>query len=72
MSDTTYETFQHYGTAAARAAFVPNPAAGIAPIYTWYETDTGNVYVYDSSWHLIGGGSVVSNVPFHPFLVMGA
>lgn len=70
MSDTTYEVFQHYGTAAQRAAFVPNPAAGIKPIYIWYETDTGNTYLYDTAWHLVSGG-VTSLLPFHPFLVMG-
>lgn len=60
MSDTVYSTFQHYGTNAERLAFVPNPSAGIQPVYIWYETDTGNVYLYDSSWHLIGGAVVVS------------
>lgn len=57
MSDTTYETFQHYGTNAARLAFTPNPAAGITPIYIWYETDTNNVYVYTTAWHLVSGSS---------------
>lgn len=71
MSDTTYQTFQHYGTNAERLAFVPNPAAGIQPIYIWYETDTGDSYVYDSSWHALGGSSVAS-VILHPFLLMGA
>jgi len=70
MSDTVYSTFQHYGTAAQRAVFVPNPAAGIQPIYIWYETDTGNTYLYDSSWHLLGSGAAIIST-FHPFLVMG-
>lgn len=70
MSDTVYSTFQHYGTAAQRAAFTPSPAAGIQPIYIWYETDTGNVYLYDTSWHLISSSAVVTTT-FHPFLVMG-
>ena len=70
MSDTTYEVFQHYGTAAQRAVFTPNPAAGIKPIYLWYETDTGNLYLFDTNFHLISGG-VTSLLPFHPFLVMG-
>jgi hypothetical protein len=70
MSDTTYQTFQHYGTAAQRAAFVPNPAAGIQPIYIWYETDTGDTYLYDTAWHLISSsGAAVTT--FHPFLTMG-
>lgn len=55
MSDTTYEVFQHYGTNAQRLAFTPNPAAGIKPIYIWYETDTNNVYVYTTGWHIIAG-----------------
>lgn len=70
MSDTTYQTFQHYGTAAQRAAFVPNPAAGIQPIYIWYETDTGNTYLYDTAWHLLSSGSSTITT-FHPFLTMG-
>lgn len=70
MSDTVYSTFQHYGTAAQRAAFVPNPAAGIQPIYIWYETDTGDTYIFDTTWHLVSGSSVVTTT-FHPFLVMG-
>jgi hypothetical protein len=76
MSDTTYNLFQHYGTAAERAAFVPDPAAGIQPLYAWYETDTGDLYIYYTSWVLVstggssptrtivcqvdGGGSVIS------------
>lgn len=59
MSDTTLNKFFQYGTAAARAAFTPSPAAGIAPIYIWYETDTDNFYVYTTAWHgpYTGGGS---------------
>lgn len=70
MSDTTYSTFQHYGTAAQRAAFVPAPAAGIQPVYIWYETDTGLVYLYHTAWVLIGG-TASAITTFHPFLVMG-
>lgn len=70
MSDNVYSTFQHYGTAAQRAAFTPSPGAGIQPIYIWYETDTGDTYLYDTSWHLLSGTSVVVTT-FHPFLVMG-
>lgn len=55
MSDQQYEIFQQYGTNAERLAFTPNPAAGIQPIYIWYETDTGSSYVYDSSWHTLAG-----------------
>lgn len=55
MSDQQYETFQHYGTNAARLAFTPAPAAGIQPIYVWYATDTGLTWLYDTSWHQIAG-----------------
>jgi hypothetical protein len=71
MSDTVYSTFQHYGTSAQRAAFVPNPAVGIQPIYIWFETDTGDTYLFDTTWHLVSGSAAVSNSAFHPFLVMG-
>lgn len=59
MADLLYETYQHYGTHAQRLAFTPSPPAvsGCQPIYIWYETDTGLVYLYDSSWHLISTGS---------------
>lgn len=63
MSDNVYSTFQHYGTNAERLAFVPDPAVGIQPIYIWYETDTGNTYVYYTSWVLLagsGGGASAS------------
>jgi len=50
MSDTSYPTLQHYGTAAQRAAFTPSPAGGTQPIYTWYETDTDLVYIYTTAW----------------------
>jgi hypothetical protein len=58
MSDTTYQKFQHYGTNAERLAFTPNPGLGIQPIYIWFETDTGDLYVYHTEWTLIAGGSV--------------
>lgn len=71
-SDIQYDTYQHYGTAAQRAAFVPAPPAlaGVQPIYIWRETDTGNVYIYDTSWHLFSG-SGGSGGDFHSFLIMG-
>ncbi len=53
MSDTTYEAFQHYGTAAERIAFTPSPGSGIQPVYIWHETDTGDTYLYDTAWHLL-------------------
>jgi hypothetical protein len=73
MADALYETYQHYGTAAARTAFTPSPpvVTGCQPIYIWYETDTGNTYLYDTSWHLLTGSPTASN-ELHPFLLMGA
>src|SRR5258706_4467449 len=56
MSDTAYTTFQHYGTNAQRIAFTPVPGGG-QPIYIWYETDTGNTYVYTTGWHQITGAA---------------
>lgn len=50
MSDTAYPVYQHYGTAAQRAAFTPVPPATGQPIYTWYETDTDNFYIYTTAW----------------------
>lgn len=70
--DILYETYQHYGTNAERLAFTPNPpvATGCQPIYIWYETDTGSSFVYDTSWHALGGGG--SSTPaIDPFLLMG-
>ncbi len=57
MSDTSYPTFQHYGTNAQRLAFTPSPGAS-QPIYMWYETDTGSTYLYDTSWHQLTSGGV--------------
>lgn len=57
MSDTAYPTFQHYGTNAQRLAFTPSPAAGTQPLYTWYETDTGQEYQYTTGWIPRGSGS---------------
>lgn len=73
MSDTTYEKFQHYGTAAQRAAFVPAPAVGIQPIYIWFETDTGDTYLYHTAWVLLGtGGSVVPRYGVIGLVIEGA
>lgn len=61
MSDTSFPVYMHYGTNAERLAFVPTPPASGQPIYIWYETDTGDTYLYDSSWHQIagpGGGAI--------------
>lgn len=64
MSDTAFPTFEHYGTHAERLAFTPSPPAGTQPLYMWYETDTGDLYLYDTSWHgpySTGGGGTVTN-----------
>ena len=55
MSDTTYDVFQHYGTDADRLLFTPAPAAGIQPIYLWFATDTGFLWLYDTSWTQLTG-----------------
>lgn len=71
-SDIQYDTYQHYGTAAERAAFTPSPPAiaTVQPLYRWYETDTGSYYTYDTSWHLeVTGGGGSSAID--PFLLMG-
>lgn len=59
MSDARLDTYLHYGTNAERLAFTPDPPAltGVQPIYVWYETDTGNTYVYYTSWVQISGSS---------------
>lgn len=62
MSDTAYTVFQHYGTAAQRGAFTPSPPATGQPIYIWYETDTGNTYLYATSWTAISAGGAVGTV----------
>jgi hypothetical protein len=67
MSDTTYQTFQHYGTNAERLAFTPNPGLGIQPIYIWFETDTGQTWLYHTTWVQISG---VSD-PFLPEVDLG-
>lgn len=67
MSDTTLNRFLSSGTAAQRAAFVPNqqaPASGPNPSAVWLETDTGDTYMWNwgaLTWVKIdigaGGGS---------------
>lgn len=61
MSDTSWPSILHYGTNAERLAFTPDPPASGQPLYIWYETDTGDSYTYDTSWHLLassGGGGI--------------
>lgn len=59
MSDSLFNTYERYGTNAERLAFVPDPpptmGGAVQPIYTWYATDTGITWVYDTSWHSISG-----------------
>lgn len=74
MSDSAYQVYQRYGTNTQRLAFSPSPPtipAGTQPIYIWYETDTGNTYLYATSWHLISGSASAQNL-IDPFLLMGA
>jgi hypothetical protein len=70
MTQYAFTSYMHYGTLAERLAFVPVPSPG-QPIYIWKETNTGNTYLYDTSWHLIAGTVVDANV-LNPFLLMGA
>lgn len=72
MSDSLYPTYQHYGTAAERAAFTPDPPTNFQPIYIWYETDTGDAYLYhNAAWVLIvSGGTPAESIS--QFLLMGA
>ncbi len=64
MSDSLLETFLRYGTNAQRIAFTPDPptVSGVAVkvLYEWRETDTGDVYVYDTAWHLISSGTATA------------
>lgn len=60
MSDTQLERYLHYGTNAQRLAFVPNPPATIQVLYEWFETDTGDTYVFDTTWHLITSAAGVT------------
>ena len=62
MSDTSLNKIIQYGTAAARVAFVPTPAAGSKVLYIWYDTDVApNTYIWNgAAWVQInsgGGGS---------------
>jgi hypothetical protein len=61
LSDTTLNQFISRGTNAQRVAFTPSPAtpaSGNNPSYIFYETDTGNTYMWDgSAWQKINTGS---------------
>lgn len=64
MSDALLDDIIHYGTNADRLAFTPDPpsvgGAAVKLLYLWRETDTGNLYVYDTTWHLIAGSGAFS------------
>ncbi len=64
MSDSLLETFLRYGTNAQRLAFTPDPplVSGVAVkvLYEWRETDTGDVYLYDTAWHLLSSGTATA------------
>lgn len=65
MPDGLLNQFLAYGTAAERAAFAPAPPsvlAGPSPLYFWWETDTGHLYAYDTTWHDLGSGSSATNL----------
>lgn len=52
MSDTTLNRFLARGTNAERLAFTPvppTPASGPDNLYVFYETDTGNVFMWDGA-----------------------
>lgn len=50
MSDTALNKIIQYGTAAARAAFTPNPAASSQVLYIWYDTDSApDTWIWDGS-----------------------
>ncbi len=60
MSDTSLNKIIQYGTAAARAAYVPAPAVGSKVLYIWFDTDASpNTYVWNgAAWVQIAGSAV--------------
>lgn len=62
----TLNRFVARGTAAERAAFVPDPptpASGPDPGYFWYESDTGDTYAWDgAAWQLVSGAGATGDV----------
>lgn len=62
MSDTSLNKFITYGTNADRLAFTPNPPAATNILYFWFETDTGLLYKYDTSWSLVTDQSTIGQV----------
>lgn len=66
MSDPCLNYYVSKGTAAERAAFTPvhaTPAAGPDPSAIFYETDTGDTYMWDgAAWDKIGSAGGGGNV----------
>src|SRR5690349_17513521 len=57
MADIYLNQFLAKGTAAARAAFTPDPPSpdtGPVHAYLWWETDTYQLWAWDgSAWHYV-------------------
>jgi hypothetical protein len=61
MPDTRLDKILTLGTAADRAAFVPDPPTNV--LVVWFETDTGASYVWDGAvWVLQSAGSGAGTV----------
>lgn len=75
MSDTKINQIIQYGTNAQRVAFTPDPplvaTLPVQTLYEWYETDTGDFYIWDGTAWVAIGGTGISIPVFHPFLLMG-
>lgn len=71
MSDNSLVKYFHYGTSAERLVFAPDPP-NAQVVYIWYETDTGDTYLYDTAWHQIAGATISNPNPAqNSFLVSG-
>ncbi len=66
MSDTSLNSIIQYGTAAARAAFTPSPAAGSKVLYIWYDTDAAPAtWIWDgSAWVQINATAASGTVVY--------
>lgn len=71
MSQSLYETYQHYGTHAERLAFVPDPPTTGQPLFTWYETDTNTGWVYTTAWHQLTAAASSANTRAITFTIDG-
>ena len=79
MSDITFNRYAAVGTSAQRLAFtpVPSPTPTIGPgdflLPFWYESDTGNLYLWDENitgWVFVAGTVAIPS-SLSPFLLMG-